>query len=169
MADRSLWSYCIQARERETVLMSKILTKNITKYKSLSLSGSLSLCLTLSSYARGRRYSCRKIWQSTNCCKTEIWQSTKIEKQHPSLFLFFRRGGVTLDETCTFIHSLEALTDIIVIILISVFLPSTPYLTFKWDFSHIFMCWTKDPHFITEKNDGKMAKKEPKVPSPTRY
>ena len=80
--------------------MSKNVTKNITIYKSISLS--LSLCLTLlTQEAEGVHVE--------KFDKVQIAEKQKFDKvqkltQHPSLFQFFRRGGVTLDETCTFIH-----------------------------------------------------------------
>ena len=104
-------------------------------------------------------------WPTTSNIQTRFHFGIATEswKQHQCLFLFFRKGDVSsmkivLSFTEIFI-TIKALTNIIVIILISLSLPSTTYLTFKWDFSHIFMCWTKTPTLPLKKMTKKWQKR----------
>ena len=154
--------------------MSKNLTKNITIYKSISLSLVLSVSLSLLT-REGEGVHVE------NFDKVQIAEKQKFDKVQKlknsiRVYFCFSGGGVSrsmklvLSFTEIFI-TIKALTNIIVIIMISLFLPSTTYFTFKWDFSHIFMCWTSAPRppLCHWKKWRKNGKKEPKVPSPTRY
>ena len=82
--------------------MSKNLTKNITIYKSISLSLFLSVSLSLLT-REGEGVHVEK-FDKVQIAEKQKFDKVQNLKQHPSLFLLFRRGGVTLDEICTFIH-----------------------------------------------------------------